>query len=174
MSEWMPLRGVRRARTGYSARFREHMLNDFPLGLVMSAIESIAAIPRLRASGAEFDRATSTLRAGRRSITATEIVSARIEPLLLESGVLIVRFGDPEGLEFNAYLRAGIDSISPQETRQVLADILHSSSIGTSRRGHTSRNTIDDSNESISMTRNEAIALVLDAPPIDADLPLTH
>ena len=131
MSEWMPLQGVRRARSGYSARFREHMLNDFPLGLVMSAIESIAAMPRLRASGAEFDRATSTL-------------------------------------------RAGIDSISPQETRQVLADILHSSSIGTSRRGHTSRNTIDDSNESISMTRNEAIALVLDAPPIDADLPLTH
>jgi len=162
--DWIPLRGVWRAPRGFRARIREQAFDDFFSGVVWTAVECIVAIARLRARGAEFDRATSTVRIGKRSITSTEIVSARIDPFLLDSGVLILRFGDPDGLELHAYLRAGNDAISPQESREVLAEILRASSISPSRRGRNP----------ISMTRNEAIALVLDAPPIDADLPLTH
>ena len=146
------------------------MFGDFFSAIIWMPVEFFVAISRLRAPGAEFDRATSTVRIGRRSITLTEIVSARIDPFLLDSGVLILRFGDPDGLELDAYLRAGIDGVSPWETREVLAEILHSSSISPSRRGHTS----EGSSAPMSMTRNEAIALVLDVPPTDGDLPLTH
>ena len=170
MSEWIVLRGVRRARGGFAARFREQLLGDFFSAIIWMPIELVVASARLRAPGAEFDRATSTVRIGRRSITLAEIVSARIDPFLLDGGVLVLRFGDPDGLEFDAYLRAGIDGVSPRETRELLAEILHSSSISPSRRGHTSQG----SSAPMSMTRNEAIALVLDAPPTDGDLPLTH
>jgi hypothetical protein len=170
MSEWIVLRGVRRARSGFAVRLREQMFSDFFSAIIWTPIEFFVAIARLRAPGAEFDRATSTVRIGRRSITLNEIVCARIDPYLLESGVLILRFGDPDGLELNAYLRAGIDSVSPRDSRELLAEILHSSSISPTRRGHTPMG----SSDSISMTRNEAIALVLDVPPTDGDLPLTH
>lgn len=174
MSDWIPLRGVWRAPSGFGARLREQAYDDFFSGIIWTAVECIVAIARLRTHGAEFDRATSTIRIGKRTVKLTEIVSARIDPFLLESGVLILRFGDPDGLELNAYLRAGSDSVSPQSTREVLAEILHASSISQARRGHKQRRASKDSAAPISMTRNEAIALVLDAPPIDADLPLTH
>jgi len=170
MSEWIALRGVRRARSGFAARLREQFLSDFFSAFILMPVELVVASARLRASGAEFDRATSMVRTGRRSITVTEIVSARIDPLLLDGGVLVLRFGDPDGLEFDAYLRAGIDGVLLRETREVLAEILHSSSISPSRRGHTSAGL----DAPMSMTRNEAIALVLDVPPIDGHLPLTH
>ena len=172
MSAWVPLRGVRRARSGYAARFREQLFADFS-GLIWTPVEWMIAVAGLRAHSARFDTATSTIRIGKRSIAAAEIVSARIDPFLLESGVLILRFGDPDGLEVNAYLRAGMDGVLPREAREVLAHILHASSISPSRRRPNPRQNSSSFAE-ISLTRNEAIALVLDAPPIDGDLPLTH
>ena len=171
---WITLEGVRLAPIdGLDQALKGFWFDVFTaiLSLFASAI-----VQGLRASRRtpQIDPIHAVIRSGTRSIALADIDRARIMVLddQLQNGIVDLQFGASGKLQLAVLLRDAHGVVAPESTRRLLAEAFAATSIDIPRDKYDPTGRFARSGAPFNVTRDEAIALVLDPPPADGDLPI--
>ena len=142
-------------------------IGAFVAGFFVDGARALRETPDLNAS-------TGIIRAGRKRLSVAEISRARllVHSNQLELGEVDLCFGLPGKLELAVLLRDKNGIVASKSTRALLAEALASSSIEIPRDKYDPKGRFARSGSPFNVTREEAMALLLDPPAADGDLPI--
>jgi len=171
---WIELEGVRRAPIdGVDAA-----INGLWWDVVTAVLALFAAafVQGLRASRRtpQLDPTRGVIRSGTKHLALADIDRARIMVLdqQLQNGIVDLQFGASGKLQLAILLRDAHGVVAPESTRRLLAEVFAATSISIPTDKYDPKGTFARSGSPFNVTRSEAIALVLDPPPADGDLPI--
>jgi len=172
--EWVELRGVRLAPIEAVDTVVHGLLYDVFTTIGALIATAIVRGTRAARSAPQLNTVRGLIRSGKKSIALVDIDRARImvNDQQLQLGDLDLRFGRPGQLEFAILLRDEHGVVAPEATRRALAAALAATSIDIPRDKYDPSGKFARSGAPYNITRDEAIALVLDPPPADGSLPI--
>lgn len=171
MSDWVQLRGVRRARSENVRNAQAFLLIDVITAVVWVVIEIIRTAAGRSGPWAEASLSRGEIRIGKRSLPFGEITRAKIDESEIEADVVVIRFGKPGTLEFAATVRDD-DDLAPEGSRELLARVFERSHIDIPRDKFDPKGRFARSGSPYNITREEAVAIALDPPHADDELPI--
>jgi len=173
MIDWVELRGVRRAPSE-SIDAANGMWFDVITSLAALLVTAVVRGVRSSRAVPQLDIHRGVIRIGAKSIALADIDRARImvHDQQLQLGDVDLRFGRPGRLEFAVLLRDEHGVVAPEATRRLLAKAFAATSIDIPKDKYDPTGKFARSGAPYNITRDEAIALVLDPPPADGPLPI--
>ena len=171
---WIALKGARLAPN----ETVDAVVNNGPFDLFWTIGAFVASFfvegARALRETPELSASHGVIRVGRKRLAVTDISRARllVHSNQLELGDVDLCFGLPGKIELAVLLRDKNGIVAPKSTRALLAEALASSSIEIPRDTYDPKGRFARSGSPFNVTREEAIALLLDPPPADGDLPI--